>query len=128
MRVFKNRSFSRWARKEKIADAELHAAALEVVAGKVEADLGGYLFKKRIARRGGGKSGGYRTLIGYRKGNSDRMIFLYGFPKNQRANITDREREALGIAAEAFIRASDAQVELLKRNGGAVELEGSGNE
>lgn len=128
MRVFKNRSFSRWARKEKIADAELHAAALEVVAGKVEADLGGYLFKKRIARRGGGKSGGYRTLIGYRKGNSDRMIFLYGFPKNQRANITDREREALAIAAEAFIRASDAQVELLKRNGGAVELEGSGNE
>jgi hypothetical protein len=60
-----------------------------------EADLGGYLFKKRIARADGGKSGGYRTILGFRKSDSSRVFYLYGFPKNARANITPRERAAL---------------------------------
>ncbi|WP_425330086.1 type II toxin-antitoxin system RelE/ParE family toxin [Synechococcus elongatus] len=34
-----------------------------------EADLGGGLFKKRVARAGGGKSGGYRTLIATNQGD-----------------------------------------------------------
>ncbi|MCW8814624.1 MAG: type II toxin-antitoxin system RelE/ParE family toxin, partial [Chlorobium sp.] len=46
MRVFKNKWFHRWARREKISDALLLKAAEEIVAGQVEADLGGYLFKK----------------------------------------------------------------------------------
>jgi hypothetical protein len=31
--------------------------------GLFDADLGGGLFKKRIARQGQGKSGGFRTLV-----------------------------------------------------------------
>jgi len=31
--------------------------------GLIDADLGGLLYKKRVARPGGGKSGGYRTLL-----------------------------------------------------------------
>jgi hypothetical protein len=41
-------------------------AATEAFAGQYDADLGGYLFKKRIARQDGGKSGGYRTILGFR--------------------------------------------------------------
>ena len=41
-----------------------------------DADLGGGLFKKRIARPGQGKSGGYRTLGATNKG--DRWVFVYG--------------------------------------------------
>lgn len=87
MRVFKNKWFNRWARSESITDPDLRNAAAEIVAGKVEADLGGYLFKKRLARAGKGKSGGYRTIVGYRKSGSDRLIFLYAFSKKAKANI-----------------------------------------
>ena len=88
MRVFKGKHFSRWATAEAIGDADLCQAAAEAFAGHFDADLGGYLFKKRIARQGSGKSGGYRTLVGFRKSDSKRIFFLYGFHKNARANIT----------------------------------------
>jgi hypothetical protein len=64
MRVFKNKWFTRWARTEDNPDAALLRAATEVVAGQLEADLGGGLFKKRLPREGNGKRGGYRVLIG----------------------------------------------------------------
>jgi len=66
----------------------------------VEADLGGYLFKKRIARPGGGKSGGYRTILGFRRTSTERTIFLYGFAKNQRANIVGGGLLAKGSIVE----------------------------
>jgi hypothetical protein len=123
MRVFKNKWFSRWARSEGISDSDLCTAANEVIAGNVEADLGGYLFKKRVARVGGGKSSGYRTIVGYRKGNTDRVIFLYGFPKNDRSNITAKEHDALSTTADAFIAATDKQIADLVAKGSIFELE-----
>jgi hypothetical protein len=114
MRAFKGKQFSRWAAAEKISDADLC---------QVEADLGGYLFKKRIARQDGGKSGGYRTILGFRKSNSSRIFFLHGFPKNVRANITVRERSALSANASALIDTTDRQIEELKAIGTILELE-----
>jgi len=87
MRVFKNKWFARWARLEDVPDSVLLQAATEIVAGQVEADLGGCLFKKRLAREGRGKRGGYRVLIGYKNPNAERIVFLYAFAKNARANI-----------------------------------------
>ncbi len=123
MRVFKNKWFARWARTEGIADSILLQAAAEIVAGQVEADLGGYLFKKRLARAGTGKRGGYRTLIGYQRPNAERIIFLYAFAKNAKANISDKEKEALILVAEAFISATDAQIALLLKKGSLVEAQ-----
>ncbi|MDD2904536.1 MAG: type II toxin-antitoxin system RelE/ParE family toxin [Syntrophales bacterium] len=123
MRVFKNKWFARWARTENISDSALLQAATEVVAGQVEADLGGCLFKKRLAREGGGKRSGYRVVIGYKKPNSDRIIFLYAFAKNARANISDKEKEALSLVAEAFVSARDSQVSLLLKEGSIVEVQ-----
>ena len=62
-------------------------------AGLYDADLGGGLVKKRIARPGQGKSGGFRTLVATNKG--ERWFFVYGFPKNERSNIDQDEEEAL---------------------------------
>jgi hypothetical protein len=62
-------------------------------AGLFEADLGGGLLKKRIARPGEGKSGGYRTLVATNRGG--RWVFVFGFPKNERSNIDKDEQEAL---------------------------------
>jgi len=123
MRVFKNKWFTRWARGEDIPDATLLKIAAEVVDGKVEANLGGCLFKKRIARTGQGKSGGYRTIVGYKRPNSERIIFLYAFAKNVKANISNKEEAALNLAAEAFISADDGQVDELLAEGSIGEVQ-----
>ncbi|SPD76241.1 conserved hypothetical protein [uncultured Desulfobacterium sp.] len=123
MRVFKNKWFSRWARGENIPDATLLKVAAEVVAGKVEANLGGCLFKKRIARTGEGKSGGYRAIVGYKRPNSERIIFLYAFAKNVKANISNKEEEALNLAAEAFISADDMKINRLLAEGSIGEVQ-----
>jgi hypothetical protein len=57
--------------------------------GLVDADLGGHVFKKRVAVPGKGKSGGARTLLVYRAGT--KAFFVYGFAKNTRANIKENE-------------------------------------
>ncbi len=123
MRIFGGKAFMKWAKKENISDDQLCQIAKEAFGGEVEADLGKYLFKKRVAREGKGKSGGYRTIIAYRKKKSDRIVFLYGFPKNNRGNITKTEKEALSVAAAAFIDANDKQVDALKDIGSFIELE-----
>jgi len=123
MRVFKGKQFSRWATGEAISDNNLCQAAAEAFAGQYDADLGGYLFKKRIARSDGGRSGGYRTVLGFRKSDSKRIFFLYGFPKNVRANITAREQSALSANASALVDATDRQIDDLKARGTIMEME-----
>ncbi len=93
MAVYKTRWFDRWARKEGLTTSSLCAAVREMAAGLYDADLGGGLLKKRIARSGQGKRGGFRTLVATNKGS--RWVFVYGFPKNKRSNIDKDEEEAL---------------------------------
>jgi len=50
---------------------------------------------------GRGKSGGPRVLIGSNLGT--RWFFLYGFQKNERATIDDKELAALQKAASVFL-------------------------
>jgi len=57
----------------------------------IDADLGGGVIKQRVARQGQGRSGGFRTIIAFRSG--DRSIFMYGFAKNRKANVSDDELE-----------------------------------
>ncbi len=68
MRIFKNKSFARFARKARLADADLCKAVWNAEQGLIDADLGGGVLKQRIARPGGGKSGGFRTIILFRAG------------------------------------------------------------
>jgi hypothetical protein len=62
-RILKTRTFKRWMRKTLIKDGMLRKAIEEMERGLVDADLGGNIFKKRIALPGRGKSGSTRTLI-----------------------------------------------------------------
>ena len=97
MAIYKTRWFDRWARKQGVGNLALCAAVREMTDGLYEADLGGGLLKKRIARAGQGKSGGFRTMVATNKGS--RWIFVYGFPKNARSNIDKYEEEALKTLA-----------------------------
>ena len=92
MAIYTTRWFDRWARKQGMTTPSLCAAVREIAEGLYDADLGGGLFKKRIARAGQGKSGGFRTLVATNKGN--RWVFVFGFPKNERSNIDKDETEA----------------------------------
>lgn len=87
------KSFARFARRNRIGVRLLLVTAEEVVAGDVDADLGGGLYKQRIARPGAGKSGGFRTVLAHRAGGD--VFFLHGFAKNAVGNIDAREARAL---------------------------------
>ena len=47
--VFKTRHFARWMRKTELTNEALCEAVREMLLGLVDADLGGHVFKKRVA-------------------------------------------------------------------------------
>ena len=119
MRVLKVKTFARWARKERLSDAVLRAAVGEMWYGLVDVDLGGGLIKKRVPRAGTGKRGGYRTLLA--ADLRERWVFLYGFAKNERSNVTNDELLALRRLAQTYLAKSEATVQRLLQAGELVE-------
>lgn len=118
--AFKTRVFARWARKEGVTDRALLAAVAEMESGLVDARLGGGLFKKRVALRGGGKSGGARTIVA---GNfRDRWIFLYGFAKNERDNIDQKEERDLKRIAGAMLALDWMALRRMLESGNLLEV------
>ena len=109
MRVFKTKDFARFARKSGVADDALCAAIARAVRGLVDTDLGGGVIKQRVARPGKGRSGGYRTLIAYR--TKERAIFIFGFAKNTKDNVTDGELAALRQLALEYLGYDQMQVD-----------------
>ncbi len=86
MRVFKSKEFARFARKNDLGNEQLCRAVEDIHAGRIDADLGGGVFKQRIARSGEGKSGGFRTILLLRW--REVCIVIFGYAKKDRANIT----------------------------------------
>jgi hypothetical protein len=107
--LFKTRTFARWSRKTRVSDQTLRKAIVEMVAGLIDADLGGSVYKKRVPLPGRGKSGGARILVATKL--ADRWFLLFGFGKNEQANIDDRELAALQKLASALLSMTPAQLE-----------------
>jgi hypothetical protein len=121
MRTFKTKWFSRFARREGIADKRLLEAVKRAERGLIDADLGGGLIKQRVARPGQGRSGGYRTIVAYRA--KQRAVFLYGFAKNERENIGPGELLTFrGIAAD-LLAADSAKIAEAIENGVLLEID-----
>lgn len=120
MSVLKRKDFARWQLAEKLPDAALCKAVKEMESGLIDADLGGFLYKMRVARPGGGKRGGYRTLLSARIGS--RYVFLHGFPKNDKANITQDEKKALQVAGKVFLELSAENLMKALRIGVLLEV------
>jgi len=119
-RVFKTRYFSRWFRKIGLSDVALCQAVKEMEQGLIDANLGGGVVKKRLALPGRGKRGGARTLVATNKG--DRWFFLYGFEKNERANITAEELEGLRIITRQLLGMTSEQLDEAVRDGSLQEI------
>ena len=120
MRIFKNVWFSRFARREKIPDAILLDAIQRANNGLIDADLGGSVIKQRVARPGRGKSGGYRTIIIFKRGEI--AFFVYGFAKSEQDNLDKQEEEQYKKAAKELLALTETQLERLLENKALVEV------
>ena len=121
MRIFTTRAFSRLDVASELGDSDLIAAVAEINDGLWDANLGGQVFKKRVALAGRGKSSGTRTFIAF-KGN-DRAFFMYGFSKNQRSNITIKEKQVLKLMARELLGYSDKQLRQALKHGALIKIE-----
>lgn len=85
-------------------------AVSEMEQGLIDADLGSGIVKKRVALPGRGKSGSTRTLVATNKSN--RWFFVFGFEKNERDNISDKELEALKDIATDLLKLTSNELDV----------------
>jgi hypothetical protein len=121
MKIFKNAWFTKYAKREKLSDKSLVQAINDIRNGIVSADLGGNLLKQRIAKQGKGKSGGYRTIIAFKR--EDKAFFLYGFAKNQQDNLEQDALKSLKDLAKQLLVLDDNQINRLLENGILTEVD-----
>jgi hypothetical protein len=121
MKIFKNAWFTKYAKREKLSDKSLVQAVKDASNGIVSADLGGNLLKQRIAKQGKGKSGGYRTIIAFKR--EDKAFFLYGFAKNQQDNLEQDALKSFKNLAKQLLVLDDNQIKRLLENGVLTEID-----
>jgi hypothetical protein len=107
VRIFKNTWFTRFASKEGITDDELKETVNRLETGQA-ADLGGGVYKVRVARPGEGKSGGYRVVVFFK--SEFCTFFIYGFAKSNRGNISQKELGGFKEDAKADFSLTDEQI------------------
>lgn len=115
MRILKNSWFCRFARKADISDEALLDVVRRIEDGQIDADLGGGVLKMRVARRGQGRSGGFRVIVLMKIGS--RIVFVFGFAKSSKATLTEEELEGFKSLADRVLSLSDAQVQTLVDDG-----------
>jgi hypothetical protein len=123
MKVYKTKEFARLARKEGINDQSLCEAIARAEKGLVDATIGKFLIKQRVARLSEGRSGGFRTIAFHRQG--DRAVFLHLFAKNTQGNLTSAELVAYREFAKQLAAVTTEQISKLIEQKRWIEI---GNE
>ena len=121
MRTFKTKPFGRFATREEIEDGALCEAVERAMKGLIGADLGGGVIKQRIARRGQGRSGGFRVIVAFRRG--EHAFFVHRFTKSDRENLRPRELTALRSLADEKLGLDAASLEAMLANGTISEVD-----
>ena len=119
-RVFKTKTFARWAKKV-LSDDLLCQAAREIERGEFEADLGQGVCKKRIALPGQGKSGSTRSLVA--KQHKSAIFFLAGREKNDPGtDFSSKEEEAAKLVGKMLHAATIEKIDTMKTDGVLTEI------
>jgi hypothetical protein len=121
VRVYTTKWFTRYARRQGISERALCEAIERAEQDLVDAQLGRGLIKQRVARKGEGRSGGFRTLIAYRA--ALRAVFLYGFAKSERGNVSAAQLQDLQVTAQALLGAGDPEIQAALIAGDLREVE-----
>ena len=119
-RIFKTKIFARWLKSSELTDRDLVGAVMEISKGLYDADLGCNLFKKRIAIGNRGKSHGVRTIVATKL--SSHWFFIFGFEKNERANINNVELAFLQKTAKALLESTTSKIEKLLNDKVLIEV------
>ncbi len=120
LRIYLTKAFRRFQRKERLTDAALSEAITRAENGLIDADLGRGLIKQRVARQGGGRSGGFRTVIAYRAGT--RAMFIFGFAKSGRDNISADDEDKLAKTGALLLGLSAQGIEIMIDDGELWEV------
>ena len=101
-------------------DAALCEAVQRAGRGLIDADLGGGVIKQRIARKGGGRSGGFRTIVLFRRGRL--AYFAYGFAKSVRENLRQDELRTFRLLAGEYLALDREGLAAAQAAGAIVEV------
>ena len=121
LQTFKTKAFARFADREGLEDAALCDAVRRAGEGLIDADLGGGVIKHRIARKGGGRSGGFRMIVLFRRG--ERAFFVHGFAKSDRDNLRRKELSGLRSLADEYLGLDAAAFAAAQATGSIIEVE-----
>lgn len=105
MKIFKTRYFDRWSKQEKIPDSTIIKAVDELCQGLHDGNLGGGIYKKRISKKGFGKRSSFRMIIAAKINH--KAVFIYGYTKKQKDNISNKELMAYKKYAKTFFDCDD---------------------
>ena len=89
--------------------------------GLIDADLGGGVIKQRIARKGGGRSGGFHTIVVFRR--RELAFFVYGFAKSDRENLRRDELAPYRLLADEYLSLDAAGLAAAQATGAIIEVE-----
>jgi len=109
MKILSTKWFNKWAKKLGLSSTGLTEAINNLESGLSTADLGHHLFKVRVKKEHSGKSSGFRTIVVYQQGN--KAIFLYGFEKNEKANIDSSELQYFKKFGNDLLAMNNKQLE-----------------
>jgi hypothetical protein len=123
MKIWKVKEFIKDARKAQVTEEALENAAREVAQGVYEAKLSKNTVKKRVPRAGGGKRGGYRTVVAIQNDDASLVVFLELYAKNNKGDVTKKEIAAFEEVAKSLFAASPEQIRSLIEMGTICEKE-----
>jgi hypothetical protein len=126
MKIFKTKEFARLARRAGVDDLTLAEAIFRANRGLVDAAIGKFLIKQRVARRHEGRSGGFRAVVFYRQ--RDLALFPHLFAKNERANLTAAEVAAYRDFAKHLATLTAEQIKRLVEQGKWIEIDNEEDE
>lgn len=109
MRIFLTKKFNQYARKEGIADKSLKELETDMRQGLGVVSLGADVYKMRLAKPGGGKSGGHRIILCTKRQNT--LFFIHGYSKSVQENLNKEEDQQLKCFAADLFLFNDSQLD-----------------
>lgn len=82
------------------------------------------MIKQRMARRGAGKSGGFRAMVVFRL--RELAIFVHGFAKSDAENISPDELFALKKLASEMLAYGENEIDRATASGTLMEVQCDG--
>lgn len=120
MLKLKSRWFNKWAKKNAISDSLLLKTIEDLSKNLGTVSLGSGLYKIRTPKSHRGKSSSHRTIVVYKK--SDKAIFIYGFAKSEKDNLSTKELSYFKKLAKNLLSIKKEKYTTMIQNGDFISI------